>query len=154
MLPNTDKENQKIIMKQGVRDRPHRTILKWYSSSSELATISIETMWVLTETVELNSLHADIVCTSAFINAEISTVFYVLSTHLLLWPKVMWKGTYIYSIRQPFTAGLLPQYWERQRQSVSYVCRSLLTVLQQASLFLEICRHMALPDQDHAVFCQ
>ena len=38
-------------------------------------------------------------------------------------------------------------------ETVSYVCRSLLAVLQ-ASLFLEICRHMALPDQDHAVFCR
>ena len=42
------------------------------------------------------------------------TIFYVVSTHNvlsahpLLRPNVMWKGIYLYSIRPPSTAGLLP----------------------------------------------
>ena len=42
------------------------------------------------------------------------TIFYVVSTHNVLFvnpllrPNVMWKGIYLYSIRPPSTAGLLP----------------------------------------------
>ena len=83
---------------------------------------------------------------------------------------------FIYSIRPPFTTRLLPVLYAATMiagkqifhmlmalrkadfgipaETVSYVCRSLVTVLQQASLFLKIWRHMALPDQDHAIFCQ
>ena len=88
------------------------------------------------------------------------------------WPKAMWEGIYIivsatlYHKTAPCTVrsdsrqanfsllALRKADFGIPAETVSYVCRSLVAVLQQASLFLEICRHMALPDQDHAIFCQ
>ena len=112
----------------------------------------------------------------------IRTVFYllsahdVLSAHPLLWPKVMWEDIYtlptLYRRTAPCTYCTQRQQQQASRwqlfhmmalrkanfgipaETVSYVCQSLFAVLQQASLFLEICRHMALPDQDHSVIYQ
>ena len=91
-----------------------------------------------------------------------STVFFALSTHdvwsahPLLRPKVMWEGIYVYSICPPFTTGLLPVTYAATTTAgkyvqmlmaltVSHICQSLLADLQQASVFHEVCRCMALP---------
>ena len=95
-----------------------------------------------------------------------STVFYALSTHdvlsahPLLRPKVMWESIYVYSIRPPFTMGLLPVMYAATTTAGKYVtnfsnvdgfdCQSRLSItsrsLTTSFCFLEICRRMALPD--------